>query len=146
MSISRRSSASWRTRRPNGGFQSAYTDAPNPEETALTLTALRSALGTLAPGPLCLRAQAAADAGCAYLRSAIAEEHTPHPALWTSKVLMAPPHIIQALVLSSLMGLERGETTTVQREPQSESRKRLAQEAAELRQRLEELERRRAGV
>ena len=131
---------------PNGGFQSAYTDAPNPEETALALTALRSALGTLAPGSLRQRAQAAADAGCAYLRGAIAEEHAPHPALWTTKVLMAPPHIIQALVLSSLIGLERGETATVPREPQSEPRERLDQEAAELRRRLEELERRRVRV
>ena len=101
---------------PGGGFQSACTHAPNPEETALALTALRSALGTLAPGPLRLRARTAAEAGCAYLRGAIAEEHTPHPAFWTTKVLMTPPHIIQALVLSSLSGLEsepRGRSSTV---------------------------------
>jgi hypothetical protein len=101
---------------PGGGFQSACTHAPNPEETALALTALRSALGTLAPGPLRLRARTAAEAGCAYLRGAIAEEHTHHPAFWTTKVLMTPPHIIQALVLSSLSGLEsepRGRSSTV---------------------------------
>ncbi|WP_375765676.1 FAD-dependent oxidoreductase [Archangium gephyra] len=130
----------------DGGFQSAYTDAPNQEETALALTALRSALGALPPGASRQRAQAAAEAASAYLRRAISDGACRPPALWTAKVLMAPPHLIQAVVLSSLSGWERGETATLPREPRSEPRERLEQEAAELRRRLEELERQRARV
>ncbi len=131
----------------DGGFQSAYTSAPNPEETALALTALGSALAALPPGSLRLRAQAAAEAGSAYLRRALAEEDTRAPALWTGKVLMAPHHIIQALVLSSLMGLERGGAAAVQ-QPRPDARERhgLELEVAELRRKLEEVERRRAAV
>ena len=130
----------------DGGFQSAYTDAPNQEETALALTALRSALGVLPPGALRQRAQAAAEASSTWLRRAISDGEGRHPALWTAKVLMAPPHLIQAVVLSSLSGWERGETAAVPREPQAEPREGLEQEAAELRRRLEELERQRARV
>jgi len=89
----------------NGGFQSAYTNAPNQEETALALTALRSALETLPPDTLRLRVQAAAEAGSAWLSRAIADEDARHPALWTGKVLMGSPHVLQALVLSSLIGM-----------------------------------------
>jgi len=99
-----------------GGFQSAYTDAPNQEETALALTALRSALGALPPGALRQRAQAAAEAASAWLRRAISDGAGRHPALWTAKVLMAPPHLIQAVVLSSLSGWERGETAVLRQE------------------------------
>ncbi len=131
-----------------GGFQSASTSAPNPEETALALTALGAALAALPPGGLRLRAQAAAEAGSAYLRRALAENDTRSPALWTGKVLMAPQHIIQALVLSSLIGIERGGAVAAAQEPRPDTQERLGLEleAAELRRKLEDVERRRTAV
>jgi acyl-CoA synthetase (AMP-forming)/AMP-acid ligase II/surfactin synthase thioesterase subunit/acyl carrier protein len=126
----------------DGGFQSAYTDAPNQEETALALTALRSALGALPPGASRQRAQAAAEAASDWLRRAISDGGGRHPALWTAKVLMAPRHLIQAVVLSSLRGWEHGEADVPGQElwPQPRERVALELEAAELRQKLEALE------
>jgi hypothetical protein len=63
---------------------------------------------------------------------------------------MAPPHLIQAVVLSSLSGWERGETEVLRQElqpqPQPRTRVELELEAAELCQKLEALERERMAT
>jgi hypothetical protein len=86
-----------------GGFQSAFTTAPNPEETGLAMIAMRAALDALAPGALRDRTEGAYAAALAFQRLALTGA-LPRLALWTGKVMVDIPHLSEAIVLASLAG------------------------------------------